>query len=136
LTVCPATDTAFETNAATINSRVVNMLRGVSAFDPIFLEPKVYSPVTAYCSAASDLLESAREKDLIWFEPKRVQQFLKSSGGLLPLFCLCFLRASAVQLVFSVASVVGFAFDFPLCSSVASVVKVLGCGSATVWPLW
>jgi hypothetical protein len=37
LTVCPGTETAFETNAETINSLMFNQLRGVSAFSPVFL---------------------------------------------------------------------------------------------------
>src|SRR5258708_16928876 len=36
LTVCRATETAFETHSATINSLRFNKLRGVSAFTPIF----------------------------------------------------------------------------------------------------
>jgi hypothetical protein len=38
LTVCPETETAFETNAATINSLMFNQLRGVAAFAPFFSE--------------------------------------------------------------------------------------------------
>jgi hypothetical protein len=100
------------------------MLRGVSAFDPIFREPKVL--LSSNCLLFS---KARREKDLIWFEPKRVQQFLKPSGDLLPLFsprlrgATGFLRGLRVD----------FAFDFPLCSS---VVKVLEGGSATLWPLY
>ena len=41
LTVCSGTVTAFGTNAATVNLRVFNQLRGVSAFAPIFRR-KVY----------------------------------------------------------------------------------------------
>jgi hypothetical protein len=37
LTVCSGTETAFETNAETINSLMFNQLRGVSAFSPVFL---------------------------------------------------------------------------------------------------
>jgi hypothetical protein len=37
LAVCSGTGTAFEANAATINSLMFNQLRSVSAFAPFFL---------------------------------------------------------------------------------------------------
>jgi hypothetical protein len=36
LTVCSGKGSAFETNAATINSLTINRLRSVPAFDPVF----------------------------------------------------------------------------------------------------